>query len=442
MVVSRCAPGESSGQGGRGGTTGHIRKKGNWTKVTCAVMCGSARRSRTWRTVGSSTAAASCPVASGSMRMGIGRGTEDHAASSAWASDPACSRSKQCTLWREARPTGWPRWPTSRRSSTRAAWVPGDEACRQRDAQGSRSRQVAIGPLHAIGASGSVLGMSADREEPAFLRMRWKTVAVGSLLVNMAAVAGISTLAVAQNANALATVALALAVIAFVCQLIVFAIQTAQSGQQLRQAQELNAATEALLAEARTRLEGTHQMVSSQYQELMHLAALKGRSDSVSAPNGSIDTGAVAALEAQRVGGSVRVGESAVSEWSSERRAPVLEWDLTLDEAREHLETLSRIGSLFIFGVDLAAYIKGKRQGVEMDLQYSASDKSLIDLGLVAEGPLRDSGERTVVVTELGARVGQLLAAPWPPPKELDPVKDDIWALRSKLPDNIRGWLV
>jgi DNA anti-recombination protein RmuC len=111
------------------------------------------------------------------------------------------------------------------------------------------------------------------------LSIPWRNVAVGSLLLNIGAIGTVAAVATINGSDALSTVALALAIIAFICQLIIFTVQTWQSGEQLKQAERLNSATTSLLAEARTRLEGTHQMVTSQYQELLHLTALKAATE-------------------------------------------------------------------------------------------------------------------------------------------------------------------
>ena len=98
-----------------------------------------------------------------------------------------------------------------------------------------------------------------------YLRVPWRIVALSSLLLNLVAIAAIATIANVQNADALATVALALSVLAFISQLIIYSVQTWQSGEQLRQAKELNAQTLGVLSDARARIEGTHKMVSDQY---------------------------------------------------------------------------------------------------------------------------------------------------------------------------------
>lgn len=112
------------------------------------------------------------------------------------------------------------------------------------------------------------------------LNVSWRTVAIGSLLINLGTIGTLATVISLHDANTLASVALALAIIAFICQLIIFSVQTWQSGEQLKQAERLNSQTSSLLAEARTRLEGTHQMVTSQYEELLHLTALRAATQS------------------------------------------------------------------------------------------------------------------------------------------------------------------
>src|SRR5690348_16660764 len=91
---------------------------------------------------------------------------------------------------------------------------------------------------------------AADDQVPTggALRLPWRRLAISSLLFNLIAVVCVATVASVTDAGALNTVALALSILAFVSQLIMYSLQSWQSGEQLRQARELNGATQAVLS--------------------------------------------------------------------------------------------------------------------------------------------------------------------------------------------------
>ncbi|WP_410819837.1 hypothetical protein [Micromonospora sp. 050-3] len=273
------------------------------------------------------------------------------------------------------------------------------------------------------------------------LNISWRILAISSLLINIVAIIAVATVASVTNAGALETVALALSILAFACQLIIYSVQTWQSGEQLRQARELNASTLATLSEVQTRIEGTHQMVSVQHQELMHLAALKAssslRKEAAASENNTVqiesaeyamNSVAVAVAQEQipnpRPAGRVA---PANRRWSSP-----IEWP-SLEEANSILQViddpdLSYNGLAFALADDISA----DEAGISPGLGYrDVLDDAWIDLGMLALHENND--EKLVKLTPNGRRAGRLLIAPWPPPANFAHIKEDIKRLRERL---------
>lgn len=301
-----------------------------------------------------------------------------------------------------------------------------------------------------------------EDKSPGMLHINWKTIALGSLLVNLAAIAGISAVSIVKDADVLSTVALLLAIIAFICQLIVYAIQTSQSSGQLRQAKDLNASTETLLAEVRTRIEGTQQMMTSQHQELVRLTLLKSTADVArKVPEGELagveellrDVESAATLPPM----SIDTSQPSTPLFPTESSRPSIRlsadspeanesapyrWTLSNERAHELSSELKLLGSGFsTFAIDLAAHVLGRKQGTVGAIKRYSADEVLIEQGFVKDGPLEE-GERTVVMTGKGLEAGELIAAPWPPPDRLADLSDDLWALRETIPENTKKVLL
>jgi len=276
------------------------------------------------------------------------------------------------------------------------------------------------------------------------LRLKWRTVAIGSLLLNLAAVAVISAVAVVKHADALSTVALTLAIVAFICQLIVYAVQTSQASEQLRQAKDLNASTENLLAEARTRIEGTNQMMTSQYTEFMHLVTLKSKTESASTlPESEVVQRSAQVAETPATTLPVLVMPAPVPREpaSSPLKTAMADhnvWTISAERARELCAELNKKGfPLNVFAMDVSSYFLGIKQGTDGSVKRLGSDELLTDLGLVTDGPMNQY-YRTVVLTNKGVEAGQLLAGPWPPPKHLAEMASKIMSLRESLVDSVQ----
>jgi hypothetical protein len=286
--------------------------------------------------------------------------------------------------------------------------------------------------------------MKTDPEKVAIVP--WRTVSIVSLVLNGATIAALATLAGLQNADALATVALALAVVAFVSQLMIFAWQTYQNGVQLTQARELNSSTLQLVADAKTRIDGTYDMVRGQYQELLQLTALKAGAeaakDSVEHEDKPADKGAPAASTVP----SEAVSSAPVTQVplmkvvarvaiTPELRA-AFDWPLTEEELEERVAAVEALDEdeQFLLAITVSDYLHSRFEGVSPGLKYLDSDEGLLKLGWTEEVTPRpdESGilRRQVALSESGAKYGALFVAPWPPPPGLDSAKDRIWKLR------------
>jgi hypothetical protein len=94
----------------------------------------------------------------------------------------------------------------------------------------------------------------------------------------MLAIASLAALAIIAGVNdvdTLSTIALALAIVAFGVQILVFLAQTWIANQQTAQTQALNASTAALLTKVEVSVEGTRQVLTSQFDRVLR-HALRG----------------------------------------------------------------------------------------------------------------------------------------------------------------------
>ncbi|NRQ40897.1 hypothetical protein HII36_55205 [Nonomuraea sp. NN258] len=279
----------------------------------------------------------------------------------------------------------------------------------------------------------------------------WKAIAIGSILINFGSIATIATMAATNDAGALNTIALALAVIAFICQLIIFTIQTSQSGSQLKQAERLNSETSQLLAEMRTRIEGTHQMVSSQYQELLHLAALKSVSEAAKQPeappmNSQVNLAQLEAMvekvatRATSLGANVLNTNVHISVPRSKAHL-MSTWPSLNTGLRHIIQDLKKLPAGAIRNLALSAgdeYSSNKYR-TKPGLSFTSSDQPLIDHKMAEIVTIEDA--QKIILTPRGRLAGRLLLSAWPPPETLSNVKSDIEAVRNELPQDVREHL-
>jgi type II secretory pathway pseudopilin PulG len=271
----------------------------------------------------------------------------------------------------------------------------------------------------------------------------WRSLALTSILFNLGAVATIATIAAVQNNDVLNTVALALAVIAFVCQLIIYSIQAWQNGQQLQEARQLNANTLSWIAEARTRIEGTHQMVTSQYQEFVHLVTLKAGSEvarSVKNPE-TMPTALEAVAQTVQ-----KIENSATETWwtrlpGAAPSALFFTWTnsaQTADGSMSDLEFMQSNGLLSMFFLSVDDDISSSSRGIESGLPYVPNvDKLMIEHGLLKKRMSINGTQQIVVITDKGRLASSNLLAPWPPPKNFG-ITDRINEVLGRLDEETR----
>ena len=266
----------------------------------------------------------------------------------------------------------------------------------------------------------------------------WRRIALGSLLVNLGAIATIATIAAVRDAGVLNTVALALAVIVFVCQLIMYAVQMWQSGQQLQEARQLNANTRSLLAEGRARMEGTRQLVGSQYQEFIQLITLKAGPEAARSVKNLGATPTALKAVAQTV---QKIEDSATGTWWTQlpRTAPsslLFKWANSAQAADESLRDLEFIhsnGLLGVFFLSVDDEISSAVRGIEGGLGHVPHvDEVMIQQGLLKKSVSINGSHQIVVLTDKGRLAAANLLAPWPPPKSYD-IQDRIHEILKSL---------
>lgn len=267
------------------------------------------------------------------------------------------------------------------------------------------------------------------------LRVPWRGVAIGSMLLNLGAIGSVATVATVRGSDALATVALALAIIAFICQLIVFSVQTWQSGEQLKQAERLNSETHGLVGELRTRLESTHDMVATQYRELLHLAAL--RSEVQRVKSGEAENASQASISADEL--------AAVAVEASPRLSvkpylqAALEWPAPGD-VRRLLKVLEPLPNETLVALAADAVIDALARTVNEvpNGPYGSVDQPLVEAGLAIK--VSDEKSDRVQLTEKGRTAARLLLADWPPRLDVNDITDKIWAVRERASPKADGY--
>ena len=274
------------------------------------------------------------------------------------------------------------------------------------------------------------------------LRLPWRNIGIGSMLLNLGAIGAVATIATVHDSNTLATVALALAIIAFICQLIIFSVQTWQSGEQLKQAERLNAETSGLLSEMRTRLEGTHQMVATQYEELLHLAVLKAdATDAKTATVPAEQPSRRAALAdiVREIMPTIDVEHAREVQPDGYRVGDALIWP-GLQDARRAIELLNPLNDfeLSTFMSDVSTDTLNRITNEIPRFEKTTIDTPLIEAGLVA-GVLSGAGKEAdkIQLTERGRIASRILIPEWPPPESLADLNDEIWSIRNRIDSRV-----
>jgi len=97
----------------------------------------------------------------------------------------------------------------------------------------------------------------------------WRTLAIGGSLLAVAALTTLLIQTATSDADALSSVALILAVLAFVIQIIVFIADFSFNSRRDKEASELNASTQALLAKIEEKANTTNQAVTVQMTKML-----------------------------------------------------------------------------------------------------------------------------------------------------------------------------
>jgi len=100
------------------------------------------------------------------------------------------------------------------------------------------------------------------------LSVPWRGVAIGAVCLALGIVTALIIVATIQDAGALGTIALVLAVVAFVSQLMIFVAQLAFTSSQLQQAERINSATSAVLADVSSRVARLDETQLQQFTEI------------------------------------------------------------------------------------------------------------------------------------------------------------------------------
>lgn len=278
------------------------------------------------------------------------------------------------------------------------------------------------------------------------LRVQWRTVAISSLVLALAAVTVTAVVATLQDADTLSVVALALAVLAFVIQIIMFVVQTAAASRQDVRAAEIYGRTLMALATIEEKSEGTRRAVVSMNERLLDAAIGKAVPEvQAEHPEGSSDVLAAGVSarvreilernESERIGsGARRVRRG------PPRRHPDLSMNVFPDEPSEAavstLEALrpSALTWLLRLGEDQARLGGASRSdsvgpGLRTINPYTAPD--LHEAGLIRRVIVPWSAEPVFQLTDRGKEAARLLMAD-PPPN----APPRIMALRQRLADD------
>lgn len=282
-------------------------------------------------------------------------------------------------------------------------------------------------------------------EQQSHFRGSWRTLATVSCILSLGLIGSLLTVGFLKGVDALSTIALTLAVIAFIAQLVIFAIQTTHSGEQLREARELNTNTLGLLGELRTRVDTTYQMVSSHNDVLLKLASVKaGGSQTIDDPSAVATERPTAPATRDAYTPSVSpkptssiarvtVDTEALNRIQTGRRDIKRLYKLPSEEVLgiilDKLELLPDI-ALFNLSLNFGSYLTGTFLGQPGDIMYSPGDKPLVEAGLV-EKFKEDEGPR-VRMTEEGILSGTIFAAKWPATEISELTRERIRVLREK----------
>lgn len=260
-----------------------------------------------------------------------------------------------------------------------------------------------------------------------------KSVAVGSFMVTLASLATLVTVVSVKNVDTLSTVALVLAVLAFVVQLIVFVVQSAAADAQHRNAQELHAAMMATLSQIQERTHGTQASVERINSRLLDAAL--GKASSEGFELGTPEYAEVVARTLSTANASSVNRDPSTGPDSDEPRRTPIRSNYPPPMAKEEAEPLHQEMTTWPSPAEMPAILKDlsslsnhaqqvllrladdlarcTRPGSPIGPGAHSLSKELRDEGLVRKIP----GWKLDILTEEGRRIGRVLSAYGPPPK-------------------------
>lgn len=285
------------------------------------------------------------------------------------------------------------------------------------------------------------VGPPAPPTPSPYARITWRFVAIGSALIAVAALTTLVILTATTDADSLSSIALILAILAFIIQIIVFIADFGFNARRDKEAAELNASTQALLATIEEKANSTNQAVNGQMTKLLD-NVLRGEKFKVKDEfsddgEAEVKVRIIEEVRAQllREGLSPQPSARTVpgSAPNTARRARMIrEWpgeDLARRLAGEDLGKLSADAYLALaeLGDDvLRSHDHEVPEGLTIDQLNKAPVDELREAKLVRETD--ELGQPAVVLTSKGIAAGRLVVA-------TSPIPDYITELMPWLPE-------
>jgi len=250
------------------------------------------------------------------------------------------------------------------------------------------------------------------------LSISWKAVAIGAVVLALAACVLAAIVATVKQADTLSVVALGVAVIAFIIQIIVFIVQAAAATEQSLRAQELYGSTIRLLATIEEKAEGTRQAVTTINDKMLAALIEKAIPEAASAgfATDSVRFGEEVAQRVSKMANQVianpspTVGASSVGEDS----APIT---LTFPDSNAVSRILPKLNEMAAYGglTDLDRlgrdWMKYGRSGELSGLSMLAAAKPLYDQGFVRRVRRPWDKEPVFTLTPDGETAARMLLA-------------------------------
>lgn len=256
------------------------------------------------------------------------------------------------------------------------------------------------------------------------LQIKWRTVAVSSLIVVGALAVLLAVVASIRDVDVLSTIALGLAVIAFVVQIVVYIAQADSASRQQIQAAEINSRTIAALSTIEEKAEGTRSTVDRLHDRLLEAALRKAVPEAVAteATPGSEEFNETVSRMVRDIITSADSANVPIQQQTPQERVStedptmlVLPNDEQLTAAVTAMKGLtgSQLSSLRRLARDQAATGGGDHSSIGPGLRtvnpYVV--KELFDRGLIVRRKVRWVSAPVFQLTDLGKDAGRVLLA-------------------------------